>query len=434
MKYWNEHFECMPREEIKILQSRRLQKLVDRVYNNVPHYREKMIAAGVEPGDIRSADYIVKLPFTVKQDLRDTYPFGMFAVPMSEINRIHASSGTTGKQTVVGYTARDLDIWAECMARSLTGAGAERSSVVHVAYGYGLFTGGLGAHYGAEKIGCAVIPVSSGNTARQVTILKDFKPDYICCTPSYALYLAEELYASGGSKEDISLKAGLFGAEPWTEEMRAELESKLGIKALDIYGLSEIMGPSVSCECLEQCGMHVQEDHFLIEIIDPKTGEHVKDGEQGEVVFTTLTKEGFPLIRYRTRDLSALMTEPCACGRTTARMRRLCGRTDDMLIVRGVNVFPSQIESVLLEMGETAPHYMIIVDRKGNHDTMDVQVEMTDAYFSDSVKNIESLEGKIKARLGSVLGISVGVRLVEPKTIARSEGKAKRVEDRRNLH
>ncbi len=434
MKYWNEHFACMPREEIKILQSRRLQKLVDRVYNNVPHYREKMIAAGVEPGDIRSVDDIVKLPFTVKQDLRDTYPFGMFAVPMSEINRIHASSGTTGKQTVVGYTARDLDIWAECMARSLTGAGAERSSVVHVAYGYGLFTGGLGAHYGAEKIGCAVIPVSSGNTARQVTILKDFKPDYICCTPSYALYLAEELYASGGSKEDISLKAGLFGAEPWTEEMRAELESKLGIKALDIYGLSEIMGPSVSCECLEQCGMHVQEDHFLIEIIDPKTGEHVKDGEQGEVVFTTLTKEGFPLIRYRTRDLSALMTEPCACGRTTARMRRLCGRTDDMLIVRGVNVFPSQIESVLLEMGETAPHYMIIVDRKGNHDTMDVQVEMTDAYFSDSVKNIESLEGKIKARLGSVLGISVGVRLVEPKTIARSEGKAKRVEDRRNLH
>ena len=434
MKYWNEHFECMPREEIKILQSRRLQKLVDRVYNNVPHYREKMIAAGVEPGDIRSADDIVKLPFTVKQDLRDTYPFGMFAVPMSEINRIHASSGTTGKQTVVGYTARDLDIWAECMARSLTGAGAERSSVVHVAYGYGLFTGGLGAHYGAEKIGCAVIPVSSGNTARQVTILKDFKPDYICCTPSYALYLAEELYASGGSKEDISLKAGLFGAEPWTEEMRAELESKLGIKALDIYGLSEIMGPSVSCECLEQCGMHVQEDHFLIEIIDPKTGEHVKDGEQGEVVFTTLTKEGFPLIRYRTRDLSALMTEPCACGRTTARMRRLCGRTDDMLIVRGVNVFPSQIESVLLEMGETAPHYMIIVDRKGNHDTMDVQVEMTDAYFSDSVKKIESREGKIKARLGSVLGISVGVRLVEPKTIARSEGKAKRVEDRRNLH
>ena len=320
------------------------------------------------------------------------------------------------------------------MARSLTGAGATRSSIVHVAYGYGLFTGGLGAHYGAEKIGCAVIPVSSGNTARQVTILKDFKPDYICCTPSYALYLAEELYASGGSSADIHLKAGLFGAEPWTEEMRSELESKLGIKALDIYGLSEIMGPSVSCECLEQCGMHVQEDHFLIEIINPETGIPVKDGEQGEVVFTTLTKEGFPLIRYRTRDLSYLMTEPCACGRTTARMHRLCGRTDDMLIVRGVNVFPSQIESVLLEMGETAPHYLITVDRKGNHDTMDVQVEMTDAFFSDSVKNIEHLEGKIKARLGSVLGISVGVQLVEPKTIARSEGKAKRVEDRRKLH
>lgn len=402
MKYWNEHFECMPREEIKILQSRRLQKLVDRVYNNVPHYREKMIAAGVEPGDIRSVDDIVKLPFTVKQDLRDTYPFGMFALfPCLKSIESCIFRHDLAKQTVVGYTAPGPRYLGGMHGKKPTGAGAERSSVVHVAYGYGLFTGGLGAHYGAEKIGCAVIPVSSGNTARQVTILKDFKPDYICCTPSYALYLAEELYASGGSKEDISLKAGLFGAEPWTEEMRAELESKLGIKALDIYGLSEIMGPSVSCECLEQCGMHVQEDHFLIEIIDPKTGEHVKDGEQGEVVFTTLTKEGFPLIRYRTRDLSALMTEPCACGRTTARMRRLCGRTDDMLIVRGVNVFPSQIESVLLEMGETAPHYMIIVDRKGNHDTMDVQVEMTDAYFSDSVKNIENLEGKIKARLAA---------------------------------
>ena len=433
MKYWNEHFECMPREEIKILQSRRLQKLVDRVYNNVPHYRQKMIDAGVEPGDIKTVEDIVKLPFTTKQDLRDTYPFGMFAVPMDEINRIHASSGTTGKQTVVGYTARDLDIWSECMARSMVGAGATSKSTVHIAYGYGLFTGGLGAHAGAEKMGCAVIPVSSGNTARQITILKDFKPDLICCTPSYALYLAEELHNSGGSADDLYLKAGLFGAEPWTEEMRAELERKLGIKALDIYGLSEIMGPSVSCECLAQNGMHVQEDHFLIEIIDPVTLQPVPDGQQGEVVFTTLTKEGIPLIRYRTRDLSYLMTEKCSCGRTTARMHRLCGRTDDMLIVRGVNVFPSQIESVLLEMGETAPHYMIIVDRVGNHDTMEVQVEMTQAFFSDAVKNIENLENKIKAQLASVLGISVKVKLVEPKSIARSEGKAKRVEDRRKL-
>ena len=433
MKYWNEHFECMPREEIRILQSRRLQKLVDRVYNNVPHYREKMIAAGVEPGDIRTVDDIVKLPFTVKQDLRDTYPFGMFAVPMSDINRIHASSGTTGKQTVVGYTARDLDIWAECMARSLTGAGATRSSIVHVAYGYGLFTGGLGAHYGAEKIGCAVIPVSSGNTARQVTILKDFKPDYICCTPSYALYLAEELYASGGSSADIHLKAGLFGAEPWTEEMRSELESKLGIKALDIYGLSEIMGPSVSCECLEQCGMHVQEDHFLIEIINPETGIPVKDGEQGEVVFTTLTKEGFPLIRYRTRDLSYLMTEPCACGRTTARMHRLCGRTDDMLIVRGVNVFPSQIETVLMNKGYAA-NYQIIVDRVNNSDTIEVQVEMTPEMFSDSMSEVTAKEKELVTALKAMLGIYAKVTLVNPKTITRSEGKAVRVIDKRNLY
>lgn len=433
MRFWNEHFECMPREELRLLQSRRLQKLVDRVYNRVPHYRAKMIEMGVEPGDIRTVDDIVKLPFTTKQDLRDTYPFGMFAVDMADINRIHASSGTTGKQTVVGYTARDLDTWAECMARSLVGAGAERTSMVHVAYGYGLFTGGLGAHYGAEKIGCAVIPVSSGNTARQITILKDFKPDILCCTPSYALYIAEELYASGSSLKDINLKAGVFGAEPWSEEMRKDIEAKLGIKALDIYGLSEIMGPAVSCDCLYRNGMHIQEDHFLIEIIDPETGAHVPDGEKGEVVFTTLTKEGFPLIRYRTRDISSIITERCECGRTTARMTKLSGRTDDMLIIRGVNVFPSQIESVLLELGETAPHYMIYVDRVGNHDTMEVQVEMTERFFSDSVRNIEGLENLIKAKLASVLGLSVKVRLVEPKTIARSEGKAKRVVDNRKL-
>ncbi len=433
MRIWNEEMECMPREERRQLQSERLVSLVDRVYRNVPHYRAKMQAAGVEPGDIRSIEDLVKLPFSTKQDLRDTYPFGLFAVPMSEINRIHASSGTTGKQTVVGYTKHDLDVWAECMARSLAGAGATRDSIVHVAYGYGLFTGGLGAHGGAEKMGCAVIPVSAGNTARQITILKDFGPDIICCTPSYVSYLAEELLASGSSPADIKLKAGLFGAEPWSEEMRRDIERKLNIRALDIYGLSEIMGPSVSCECWEQTGMHVQEDHFLVEIIDPQTGNPVPDGETGEVVFTTLTKEGLPLIRYRTRDLSRLLTDPCACGRTTARLQRFTGRTDDMLIIRGVNVFPSQIESVLLEMGETAPHYMIYVDRKNNRDMMEVQVEMNQAMFSDAVKNIEDLEARIKERLNSVLGLSVKVRLVEPKSIPRSEGKAQRVVDRRKL-
>jgi len=433
MNFWNEHFECMPREELAALQSERLQKLVERVYNNVPHYRAKMEAMGILPSDIKSIDDLRKLPFTVKQDLRDTYPFGMFAVPISDINRIHASSGTTGKQTVVGYTSNDLDMWAECMARSLVGAGASKESIVHIAYGYGLFTGGLGVHYGAEKVGCAVIPVSSGNTARQITILKDFGPDILCCTPSYALYLAEELYASGGTKDDIKLKAGIFGAEPWSEEMRHDIEEKLGIKAIDIYGLSEIMGPSVSCECLERAGMHIQEDNFIIEIIDPITGEPLPAGEKGEVVFTTLTKEGFPLIRYRTRDISRINIEPCKCGRTTARMEKLSGRTDDMLIIRGVNVFPSQIESVLLEIGETAPHYMIYVDRVDNLDIMEVQVEMTPTMFSDAVKNIEELEKKIKARINNVLGLSAKVRLVEPKTIARSEGKAKRVVDNRKI-
>jgi phenylacetate-CoA ligase len=319
------------------------------------------------------------------------------------------------------------------MARSLIGIGTRRESMVHVAYGYGLFTGGLGAHYGAEKIGCAVIPVSSGNTARQVTILTDFGPDIICCTPSYAMYLAEELYAQGFSKKDIKLTAGAFGAEPWSEAMRADLEDKLGIKACDIYGLSEIMGPSVSCDCLARSGMHVQEDHFLIEIIDPVTLEQLPYGEKGEVVFTTLTKEGMPLIRYRTRDISRLLTDKCECGRTTARMEKLSGRTDDMLIIRGVNVFPSQIESVLLEIGETAPHYMIVVDRIDNMDIMEVHVEMTPAFFSDSVKNIEDIENKIKSNIHNVLGLGVKVKLVEPKTIARSEGKAKRVIDKRTL-
>jgi phenylacetate-CoA ligase len=420
-------------EERRELQSERLVKLVERVYNNVAPYRKKMDAIGLKPEDIRSIDDLGKLPFTLKQDLRDNYPYGLFAVPMKEIVRIHASSGTTGKQTVVGYTKNDLDMWTECMARSLTAAGATAESIVHVAYGYGLFTGGLGAHYGAEALGASVIPVSSGNTARQITILQDFRPDILMCTPSYAMYLAEELRAAGKTPGDIYLKAGVFGAEPWSEQMRRDIERGLGIKALNIYGLSEIMGPAVSCECMEQSGMHVQEDNFLIEILNPETGEPVPDGEQGEVVITTLTKEGLPLIRYRTRDLSSVVRERCACGRTTARMQRITGRTDDMLIIRGVNVFPSQIESVLLEMNAATPNYMIIVDRKDNHDTMEVQVEMNDSLFSDQVKDLESIENSIKARLNSVLGISVKLKLVEPKTLPRSEGKAKRVIDKRKI-
>ena len=433
MNYWNQKQECMPRSELEKLQGERLRELVAYEYERVPLYRAKMDAAGVKPADIMTLADITKLPFTTKQDLRDAYPYGMFAAPMSEINRIHASSGTTGKQTVCGYTKGDLDVWKECMSRSLAGAGATRESIVHVSYGYGLFTGGLGAHDGATAMGCAVIPVSTGNTARQITILKDFGPDVLCCTPSYALYLSEALRKSGLGPDDIKLKAGIFGAEPWTEEMRPELEKGLGIKAYDIYGLSEVMGPSVACECSAQDGMHVQEDHFIIEIIDPATGEVLPEGETGEVVFTTITKRGMPLVRYRTRDLSHISRQRCTCGRTTARLFKITGRSDDMLIIRGVNVFPSQIESVLLELGETAPYYFITVDRVNNLDVMEVQVEMTEKFFSDSVKEIEALENKIRARLLSVLGISVNVKLVEPNSLPRSEGKAVRVKDLRKL-
>ena len=423
----------MPRDELRVLQSRRLEKLVDRIYNNVPLYRKKMEDIGLEPGDIRTVDDITKLPFTLKTDLRDSYPFGMFAVPLSEINRIHASSGTTGKQTVVGYTARDLDIWAECVARGLVSCGITSKSIIHIAYGYGLFTGGLGIHNGAEKLGAAVVPASSGNTARQVTLIEDFKPDAICCTPSYALFLAEELAKKGLSPEEISLKVGVFGAEPWSEAMRASLEEKLGIKACDIYGLSEVMGPGVACECDRRKGMHVQEDHFIVEVIDPETGVPVPPGEPGELVFTTLTKQGFPLIRYRTRDISRLNYEKCECGRTTARIEKPSGRSDDMLIIRGVNVFPSQVETVLIEFGGTAPYYMIYVDRVDNHDTMEVQVEMTEAFFSDKISEINNLETRIKARLNSILGLNVKVKLTEPGSLPRFEGKAKHVIDSRKI-
>jgi phenylacetate-CoA ligase len=433
MLYWNQSRECMPREEMQKLQNERLIKTVRRIYHNVPFYREKMQEKGIEPEDIKGIEDLSKLPFTYKQDLRDNYPFGTFAVPLSEIVRIHASSGTTGKKTVVGYTRNDLERWSEVMARTLVSAGATKESVIQIAYGYGLFTGGLGTHYGAEKIGASVIPVSGGNTSLQVQIMKDFGTTLLACTPSYALYMAEELEEAGIKPGELKLKAGVFGAEPCSEAMRKEIERKLGILAIDIYGLSEVIGPGVASECICKCGLHIQEDHFIPEIIDPQTKEVLPPGSEGELVFTTITKEGLPLLRYRTRDLSSLDYSQCECGRTLVRMSKVTGRTDDMLIIRGVNVFPSQIESVLLEMGETAPHYLIIVDRVANLDVMEVWVEMTQTMFSDEVKRIEDLERSIRKRIEDTLGLSVQVKLVEPKSIERSQGKAKRVIDKRRM-
>lgn len=434
MGIWNAEYECMDRERLYELQGERLRSTVKRVYENVPYYRQKMKEKGVEPGDIKNVDDLKKLPFTCKQDLRNTYPYGLFAVPMEEVVRIHASSGTTGKRTVVGYTAKDIETWAEIMARCLTAAGADRTSFVHVAYGYGLFTGGLGVHYGAEKIGATVIPVSGGNTKLQIQIMKDFGSTILTCTPSYALYIAETMREMGiDPKKDLKLKAGIFGAEPWTEAMRREIEGQLGIKAHDIYGLSEVIGPGVAVECECQSGMHIQEDHFIVEVIDPETEEPLPIGSEGELVFTCITKEALPLIRYRTRDVARLTDEKCPCGRTQVRMSKVLGRTDDMLIIRGVNVYPSQIESVLLELGLSAPYYQLIVDRVGPLDSLEVQVEMTPEMFSDQVKQIEAVENKIRHNIESTLGLSCKVRLVEPKTIQRSEGKAKRVIDKRNL-
>lgn len=430
MKYWQEEIETMPHEKIEELQTERLIKQVGRVYDNVELYRNRMDAAGVKPSDIKSLDDITKLPFTCKQDLRDTYPYGMFAVSLDEVVRLHASSGTTGKQIVVGYTRNDLDMWDDICARQLVAAGADKESKVHVSYGYGLFTGGMGFHGGATKLGATVIPVSSGNTARQITIIKDFESDIICCTPSYALYIAETMEKEGVDVSHLKLKAGIFGAEPWTEEMRAEIERRLGIKAYDVYGLTEICGPGVAYECPEQHGMHVNEDHFIIEIIDPETGEHVPDGTQGEIVFTCLTKEAFPLIRFRTRDIGKITHEKCSCGRTFVRMSKPMGRTDDMLIIRGVNVFPSQIETVLIKMGYS-PNYQIVVDRIDNHDTLDVLVEMTVDAFTDTVTGISKKEKELEGELRSLLGIAAKVHLVAPESIARSEGKAKRVIDKR---
>ncbi len=424
--------ETLPREDLERLQLRRLQTQVERVFANVPFYRKQFEARGITPKDIRSLEDVRLLPFTGKQDLRNHYPFGLFAVPREHIVRLHASSGTTGKATVVGYTQRDLGNWAECMARAFACAGVTSRDVIHNAYGYGLFTGGLGAHYGAERLGATVVPMSGGATKRQVSILKDFGATVICCTPSYMLFLAETGLELGVDFRELPLRIGVFGAEPWTEEMRREIEAKCGIKALNIYGLSEVMGPGVSMECAEaQCGMHIFEDHFLPEIIDPETGEVLPPGSKGELVFTTLTKEGIPLIRYRTRDITTLDYTPCVCGRTMVRMGRILGRSDDMLIIRGVNVFPSQIESLLLEAQGLSPHYQIIVKREGNLDSMEVQVEVSEAMFSDEIKNLQRKESQIQKAIKEFLGVSARVKLVEPHSIERSVGKAKRVIDLR---
>ena len=433
MNYYKPEIECAPRSELEALQSYRLTRTVRRVYENVAPYRKKMDEAGVKPEDIKSIADLQKLPFTVKQDLRDNYPYGMFASPMKDVVRIHASSGTTGKQTVVGYTAHDIDMWAECAARALVSVGGTKDDFIHISYGYGLFTGGLGLHYGAEKLGATAIPASAGNSMRQLQLFKDFGSSIICMTPSYAISLIELMKENNISKDEFKLKAGVFGAEPWTEEMRKEIEAGLGIKAYDIYGLSEIMGPSVSCECECQCGMHICEDHFIPEIIDPDTLEVLPAGQQGELVFTCITKEALPLIRYRTRDIATLVYDKCECGRTLVRMLKPQGRTDDMLIIRGVNVFPSQIESALLSVDSKATNYFLEVDRVNNLDTLEVQVEMRADMFGDEIKTLEAYKKKVKAAIDSAIGVGVSVKLVEPKTLARSTGKAVRVNDKRAI-
>ncbi len=433
MAYWQPEIETMPREELRKHQSEKLVWQVKRMYEKVPVFRKRMEEKGLTPDDIHGVEDMHKLPFSTKQDLRDYYPFELFAEPLKDIRRIHASSGTTGKQIIVGYTDNDLDMWADCFARQLVATGADENSVVQVSYGLGLFTGGFGAHDGTLRIGALAIPMSSGNTQRQIQMMIDLGATVLCCTPSYAMYLGETIEEMG-LKDKLKLKAGIFGAEPWTEEMRHQIEAKLGLKAHDIYGLSEIMGPGVSYECGEQAGMHVCEDHFIPEIIDPDTGEVLPEGTYGELVFTTITKEGIPLIRYRTRDICSLNYQPCACGRTHVRMNKPQGRTDDMLIIRGVNVFPSQIEEVLLKVGgDITPNYQIVVDRVNNTDTFTVNVEMSEHLFHDDVMSIEKVEKNITEQLRSMLGIGPKVHLVNPKSITRSEGKAKRVIDNRKL-
>lgn len=428
---WNERYECMSRDEMREIQSERLKDMIERVYYNVPFYRKKMQDLGIEPGDVRGIEDLVKLPFTTKQDLRDNYPFGLFAVPRSEVVRVHASSGTTGDPTVVGYTRKDIGTWSEVVARTLSSCGISRDDVIQVAYGYGLFTGGLGVHYGSERIGATVVPISGGNTKKQIKLLKDFDTTVLACTPSYSLYISEVLEEMNIDPKDLPLRVGIFGAEPWTNSMRKEIEEKLKIKAFDIYGLSEIIGPGVACECEHQTGLHIIEDHFIPEVVDRDTLKPLGYEEKGELVFTTVTKEALPLIRYRTKDLTILHPDKCSCGRTSVRMEKVTGRTDDMLIIRGVNIFPSQIESILLEMGETKPHYMLIVDRVNNLDILEIWIEINEEYFSDEIKKLQSLTKKIRHAIESTLGISVKIKLVEPKTIQRSEGKAKRVIDKR---
>ena len=430
---WNETVECMSREEMHKLQSARLQKVVTRVYHSCEPYRKRMQEAGIAPNDIKSIDDIVKLPFTSKQDLRDYYPFGLLSSHLSEIVRVHASSGTTGKPIVVGYTRNDLAIWNEVGARCLTAYGLGKNDVVQVSYGYGLFTGGLGAHGAAETIGGTVIPMSSGNTEKQIMLMHDLGAKALACTPSYALYLTEALESSGIPREQFQLKVGIFGAEPWTESMRKEIESRLGIKAYDIYGLTEIIGPGVGYECICQNGTHLCEDHFFPEIIDPETGKPVEPGKEGELVFTTLTKEGMPLIRFRTRDLTHLIYDKCECGRTAVRMGRILGRSDDMLIIRGVNVFPSQIESVICELEEFEPHFFITVDRINNTDCFEVQVEVKEAFYSDEISKMIALKKKITHKIQGVVGIQPDIKLVEPRSLERSQGKAKRVLDKRKF-
>ena len=432
--YWEEEIETLPRVGLESIQFRRLRHLVARIYRTVEPYRIKMDAAGVKPEDIQSLGDLNRLPFTTKDDLRNNYPFGLFTVPMEEVVRVHASSGTTGKPTVVGYTRKDIETWAGIMARALCCAGATREDMVQNAYGYGLFTGGLGAHYGIERLGATVIPVSGGNSKRQINIMKDFKSSVLLSTPSYALNLADAMDSMNIPPSSLSLRVGVFGAEPWSENMREEVEKKLNLKAVDIYGLSEVMGPGVAMECLQtDKGMHIFEDHFLPEIIDPDTGEVLPPGEQGELVFTTLTKEAFPIIRYRTKDISRLIYEQCGCGRTLVRMDKVTGRTDDMLIIRGVNVFPSQVEHVLMGVEGVEPHYQIVVEREGNLDSMSVQVEVSEGLFSDEIRVLENLTKKIQADVKSLLGVTCKIKLVEPKTIQRSEGKAQRVIDNRKI-
>ncbi len=424
-------YEAMERQRLEELQLERLKTALTRVYENVPMYRTKYDEAGFDPASLQSLTDLASVPFTVKDDMRACYPYGMFAVPMKDIVRLHASSGTTGQVTVVGYTAGDIDRWADLMARTFAAAGAGPEDIVQIAYGYGLFTGGLGAHYGSERLGCSTIPISGGNTKRQVQVMKDFGVTVLAATPSYALLMGETALEMGIDIRDLPLKAGVFGAEPWSENMRLQLEDVLGVKAIDIYGLSEVLGPGVASECENQHGLHVNEDHFIVEIVDPATLQPVPDGETGEVVFTTITKEGIPVIRYRTRDISRIIPGECSCGRTFRRIERISGRTDDMLIIRGVNVFPSQIEQVLTGIPGVAPHYQVVLTKRGSLDHVEVHVEVGADFAFDEIKALERLQKRVKAEIVSALAISIDVKLVEPKSIQRSEGKAKRVVDLR---